>query len=227
MFYARFSGTMSQPYTKSQLSEKLRRLRKKFRVISSRLAKGLDKEILSPHDRSLYELSKQLWHPDYSDTSPFGNGYGKGSKFSLPNYTVIHELNENDNDNTVVSNCVDNDDNDNNTENCVDNDDDEMKLSEVNVEFEDGEELLVGSGSGNGIGKIAAKAAIDVFDQSLKEVSVSLVRQGLLNVENCGSVSKEVKEDSIEKRWRQQRVAELDVLARRLRLVVEHSLQRG
>lgn len=225
MFYARFSGTMSQPYTKSQLSEKLRRLRKKFRVISSRLAKGLDKEILSPHDRSLYELSKQLWHPDYSDTSPFGNGYGKGSKFSLPNYTVVHELN--DNDNTVFSNCVDNDDNDNNMENCVDNDDDEVKLREVNVEFEDVEELLVASGSGTGIGKIAAKAAIDVFDQSLKEVCVSLVCQGLLNVENCGSVSKEVKEDSIEKRWRQQRVAELDVLARRLRLVVEHSLQRG
>lgn len=224
MFYARFSGTMSQPYTKSQLSEKLRRLRKKFRVISSRLAKGLDKEMLSPHDRSLYELSKLLWHPDYSDTSPFGNGYGKGSKFSLPNYTVVHELN--DNYNTVVSNCVDNDDidNDNNLENCVDND--EVKLREVNVEFEDGEELPV-SGSGTGIGKIAAKAAIDVFDQSLKEVSVSLVRQGLLNVENCGTVSKEVKEDSIEKRWRQQRVAELDVLARRLRLVVEHSLQRG
>ncbi|KVI08627.1 Protein of unknown function DUF573 [Cynara cardunculus var. scolymus] len=64
MYYARFSHGMSQPYTKSQLSEKLRRLRKKFRVISSRLSKGLDKALLSPQDRALYDLSKQLWEPD-------------------------------------------------------------------------------------------------------------------------------------------------------------------
>ncbi|KAL3630433.1 hypothetical protein CASFOL_023417 [Castilleja foliolosa] len=78
IFYARFSNTMSQPYTKSQLSEKLRRLRKKFRVISTRLSKGLDRSQLSTHDRALYDLSKQLWHPDYDSTSPFSGARNVG-----------------------------------------------------------------------------------------------------------------------------------------------------
>ncbi|KAF7831096.1 putative transcription factor [Senna tora] len=41
VFYDRFSRTVSQPYTKSQLFEKLCRLRKKFRLVSSCLARGL------------------------------------------------------------------------------------------------------------------------------------------------------------------------------------------
>ncbi|OIT18701.1 PREDICTED: uncharacterized protein LOC109222415 [Nicotiana attenuata] len=79
IFYTRFSNTMLQPYTKSQLSEKLRRLRKKFRVISSRLSKGLDMSLLSPHDRALYDLSRQLWHPDFAHTSPFNADKSKKS----------------------------------------------------------------------------------------------------------------------------------------------------
>ncbi|XP_061370243.1 probable transcription factor At5g28040 [Gastrolobium bilobum] len=73
LFYHRFSTAMSQPYTKSQLSEKLRRLRKKFRAISSRLLRrGLDAATaLSPHDRELYDLSKKLWSPEFASTSPF------------------------------------------------------------------------------------------------------------------------------------------------------------
>ncbi|KAK9020390.1 hypothetical protein V6N11_010414 [Hibiscus sabdariffa] len=39
---------MSHPYTKSQLSEKLRRLRKNFITFSSRLARGLNPSSLSP-----------------------------------------------------------------------------------------------------------------------------------------------------------------------------------
>ncbi|KAH6799409.1 hypothetical protein C2S51_035893 [Perilla frutescens var. frutescens] len=78
IFYARFSDTMSQPYTKSQLSEKLRRLRKKFRVISTRMSKGMDRSQLSLHDRALYDLSKRLWHPEFSATSPFSGARNVG-----------------------------------------------------------------------------------------------------------------------------------------------------
>ncbi|KAK7842642.1 putative transcription factor [Quercus suber] len=53
---------MSQPYTKSQLSEKLRRLRKKFRVISPD-SPAANPSMLSPHDRALFDLSKSLWSP--------------------------------------------------------------------------------------------------------------------------------------------------------------------
>ncbi|KAJ6798019.1 Uncharacterized protein M6B38_215375 [Iris pallida] len=39
---------MPQPYTRSQLSEKLRRLRKKYRTVSARVARGLDPSRLAP-----------------------------------------------------------------------------------------------------------------------------------------------------------------------------------
>ncbi|KAE8662397.1 vinorine synthase-like [Hibiscus syriacus] len=84
-FYSSFSHSMSHPYTKSQLSEKLRRLRKKFRVVSSRLARGLNPSSLSLHDRALFDLSRRLWGPEFASTSPFGN--------NSPGFSQDHEIN--------------------------------------------------------------------------------------------------------------------------------------
>ncbi|GFS39530.1 hypothetical protein Acr_00g0063460 [Actinidia rufa] len=164
VFYDRFSGTMSQPYTKSQLSEKLRRLRKKFRVVSSRIARGLDKVLLSPHDLALFELSEQLWHPNFSDSSPFGGGI-KPKKSNLVGVKVSFSP-------TLPSS----------------------------------NQLVVG------------KTVMDVFDQCLKEVRMGLVSEGRQGSAQAGS-SKEVKADDFEARWREQRIAELDVLAHRLRVL--------
>ncbi|GMH27464.1 hypothetical protein Nepgr_029307 [Nepenthes gracilis] len=68
---------MSQPYTRHQLLENMRRLRKKHRLMSSRIALVVRPEYLSPHDRKLLDLCEPLWHP--SDASPsqfasFGGG---------------------------------------------------------------------------------------------------------------------------------------------------------
>ncbi|KAA8530664.1 hypothetical protein F0562_005402 [Nyssa sinensis] len=228
-------------YTKSQLSEKLRRLRKKFRVISSRLARGLDKALLSPHDRSLFELSKQLWDPGFLSASPFGvNNKPKKSNLvgvkvsfsptlppdSVSEQTTIHELNEHS-----VLNYVDNDKDDDDDIGGAGFDGDgdgDVKLSEVNIEFDGGipeEEFSIPNGSSCesdsvfGLGHVAGKTVLDVFDQSLKEVRLVLVHQGLLYPDH-GSIqavsSEENKVENFEKRWREQRVAELDVLARRL-----------
>ncbi|XP_043719560.1 uncharacterized protein LOC122667363 [Telopea speciosissima] len=71
---------MPQPYTRSQLSKKLRRLRKKFRIISTRISVGLDPSLLAPHDRALFDLSNQLWHPSYASSSPFQSNKRKPSK---------------------------------------------------------------------------------------------------------------------------------------------------
>ncbi|GMY24696.1 probable transcription factor At5g28040 [Fagus crenata] len=154
VFFDRFSNTMSQPYTKSQLSEKLRRLRKKFRVISSRLSRGLSPSMLSPHDRALYHLSKALWSPQFQ----FNNA-------------------------------------------DADDDDDDKEEEE---EF--------------GLGVVGAKAVLDVFDQCLKEVRAVLHHRGLLFNSS--------KATDFDRRWQEQRVAELDVFACRLRLVLDNSLPR-
>ncbi|PKA64871.1 hypothetical protein AXF42_Ash011473 [Apostasia shenzhenica] len=71
MFYDRFTESMPQPYTRSQLSEKLRRLRKKYRVMAGRVERGHNASRLSQHDRDLLHLCTRLWDPSYSSTSPF------------------------------------------------------------------------------------------------------------------------------------------------------------
>ncbi|KAF7130729.1 hypothetical protein RHSIM_Rhsim10G0176800 [Rhododendron simsii] len=144
LFYSRFSSqtATSHPYNRSQLYEKLRRLRKKFRVVSSRLARGLHRAVLSPHDRALFDLSKRLWHPDFSSASPFAASGGGGNSRSSKQK------------NNKKSNLV-------------------------------------------GV-------------RSLKEVRTVLVS-------DLGSDGLMV--DGLEKQWSEQRVAELDVLGRRLRLL--------
>ncbi|KAL2498998.1 Uncharacterized protein Adt_24548 [Abeliophyllum distichum] len=291
IFYTRFSNTMSQPYTKSQLSEKLRRLRKKFRVISTRLSKGLDKSQLSPQDRMLYDLSKQLWHPDFAATSPFsgtrnvstttnnsnsnddnddngGPGGGNSDELVkksslvgvkvdfLPTFPINlvfdQAVKENGGDvENVELDCVDND-NENENENegglaCGnfydDHNNENEKLSEVKVKFEGeermgdgrnctfgrgvkGGELAVGqnvnfeSGVGVEFGQVAAKVVMNVFNECLKEVKSGLIGHGGERA-NVGGESGE----SFEERWQRQRIAELDVLGHRLKLVLERSMQ--
>ncbi|XP_060211685.1 probable transcription factor At3g04930 [Lycium barbarum] len=227
-FYTNFSNTMSQPYTKNQLSEKLRRLRKKFRVISTRLAKGLDMSLLSPHDRSLYDLSKQLWHPDFAQTSPFNADKSKKSRpKNDPTHDPAHDpTNDPDRDPTREGVWVSEEDVEVGQGNDEKNDGNgDGSLREVNVELENGDIMgekrvdldgPVRVGVGYGIGDIAAaKVVMDVFDECLNDF-----RNGERS--NLGGL---LKEESAEERWREQRVAELDVLSRRLRLVLEHSLQ--
>lgn len=86
---------------------------------------------------------------------------------------------------------------------------------DVNVEY--GEEEGFDRRRSCGLGGVAAKAALEVFDECLKEVRMVVVRQGLVHVDNKSSKAL---------RWHEQRVAELEVLARRLRLVLENSLHR-
>ncbi|KAJ6926477.1 hypothetical protein NC651_010789 [Populus alba x Populus x berolinensis] len=239
-FYDRFSNSMSQPYTKSQLSEKMRRLRKKFRSTSSRLARnGFNFSLLSPHDRSLFDLSKQLWSPEFASSSPFGgnkstcsNGNGnfdgnvssvrpdnvkrtkldedlvgvKGSflpVFALPceNVDVSNELND------LESLDLDEFD-----------DGYVVKMREGNVGWEVDKGV---SGCGGGCGSVAvksvAKSVLNVFDECVKEVKKVVLKERL------DSSMEGKKEKDFQRRWREQRVAEFDVLALRLRLLLDNS----
>lgn len=224
---------MSQPYTRSQLSEKLRRLRKKFRVISARLARGLDQSLLSPHDRSLFDLSKQLWHPKFSSGSPFNsNSKDKkpilvGVKVSFsPTLSLSSQQDQVGSFNGASISYIDDDQADD-----VDEEDGigDMNVEEVNVDSIAGkqeEKLVHVTNSGNGIGLIGAKTVIDVLDQTLKEAQRDLIRQDLHCPDRKAALAvfDKGKTSDYEKRWREQRFLEFDVLARRLRLILERSL---
>lgn len=69
----------------------------------------------------------------------------------------------------------------------------------------------VGKGEGS-IRYVGAKTVLDAFDEALKEVQMRLKGDGS-------------SESELSRRWKEQRLAEIDVFARRLRLVVEQSLR--
>ncbi|KAK1410641.1 hypothetical protein QVD17_37178 [Tagetes erecta] len=237
IFYSQFCNDMSQPYSKTQLSEKLRRLRKKFRMISSRLDKGLDKSMLSVQDRALYDLSKQLWDPNCSkltfsgtnsECKPVDDNACKSnlvgvrvrakSSQTLPcSSTAVLALP------SVVQkpySC----DNGEKINKFGGNDFDgsggyggDVKVNcDVNVELGRNEVRVKNGGDelSNGIVRFASTTLADVLDRSLKEMRM------MIDVQRCLKLEKEI---SFEKRWRDQHVAEFDVLAKRLKLILEDS----
>lgn len=65
-----------------------------------------------------------------------------------------------------------------------------------------------------------ANAVLDVFEECLREAKVN----GLINGGNVGGSA---EESELAKRWRVQRMDELDVLSRRLRLLVQDAAAAG
>ncbi|XP_043700797.1 uncharacterized protein LOC122651466 [Telopea speciosissima] len=182
---------MPQPYTRSQLSEKLRRLRKKFRIISTRISRGLDASLLAPHDRALFNLSNQLWHPSYASSSPFQSNKRKPSKVSVrvsfsptpspclppppPPPPVQPSINDAD----------------------ITEEDTELNLeNNLGSRHEEEPYLPVGE-DGGGLGRFATKTIMDVFDRSLKEVRMTS--------STPAESSKQGRAIDFEKRWREQR----------------------
>lgn len=201
VFYDNFSNTMSQPYSKYQLSEKVRRLRKKFRVTSARISRGLNVSQLSLHDRSLYELSKKLWSPEYLPSSPFGRSSGNSNRLGeVGCYQTFQALRSNVGKDNGEWDFVN---------------DDEGRICGVNVDM--GYDFV--GQQGKMIGGVVARSVVDVFDECLKEVRMGVANEGHL-------ASGRGKEQDFERRWRDQRFAEFDVLTRRLRLVLEKSFNK-
>ncbi|XP_071707639.1 uncharacterized protein [Rutidosis leptorrhynchoides] len=229
LFHDRFSTQMSsQSYSKTQLSEKLRRLRKKFRSISSRISKGFDESLLSPQDRALYDLSKQLWEPeinnlntnsidDYNIKSNFGRtrvrlnlspNLPSPSTAVLALPSVVKKPNTADNS-ASNSNKYSSINNNNFKSNNINN---VSGVDKVELERNVGSKVRVGDFRSE-IVRFASKALVDVVDQSLKEIKM------MIDVKQCFDLEKEL---GFEKRWRDQYVEEFDVLTKRLKLIVEH-----
>lgn len=87
----------------------------------------------------------------------------------------------------------------------------DVKINEASVNhgFGGGKYEVINS---EAIDDVIAKGVLDAFDECLKEVRMVFAKQGVVWM------------DATERRWKEQRVLELDALGRRLRLVIENSL---
>ncbi|TKV91766.1 hypothetical protein SEVIR_9G119900v4 [Setaria viridis] len=252
VFYDRFSESMPQPYTRAQLSEKLRRLKNKYRSVSARVAGGLDPARLAPHDRDVLHLCSRLWDPANAATSPFASGAGSsGNKrrranprgTPLPPPDASGDCNSHDY-NGISSSAP-------GLFPEVSNGEDMFYLEQESGHLGDheGAALVADSRFGvivqqpeaaaalpNGIGNEMngdqkmvvpcsnehrmANAVLDVFEACLREAKSN----GIIN---GGNADGSAEESELAKRWRVQRMDELDVLSQRLRLLVEDAAAAG
>ncbi|KAH7655248.1 GLABROUS1 enhancer-binding protein family protein [Dioscorea alata] len=65
-FYDQIKAKLQLEFSKNQLVEKLRRLKKKYRTAVARIGSGRGgSPFKSPHDRAAFELSRQIWSPTF------------------------------------------------------------------------------------------------------------------------------------------------------------------
>ncbi|MQL80440.1 hypothetical protein Taro_012871 [Colocasia esculenta] len=56
--------SLHSEFSKTQLSDKIRRLKKKYETNTHRSKKGVEPSLFKPHDQTLFELSKKVWGRD-------------------------------------------------------------------------------------------------------------------------------------------------------------------
>uniref|UniRef100_A0A453H6I5 Glabrous enhancer-binding protein-like DBD domain-containing protein n=1 Tax=Aegilops tauschii subsp. strangulata TaxID=200361 RepID=A0A453H6I5_AEGTS len=260
VFYDRFSESMPQPYTRSQLSEKLRRLKNKHRNVSSRVARGLDPARLAPHDRDVLHLCSRLWDPANAATSPFaapaapagssGNKRRRSNPAAPPPLDVPAPSGDSNSHgyNGIGSSTPGAAFPDENGAEDV------MYLEQESghhLYFDEGAAFVAdgnldgitldgiapdqaetmanavnnGGNSQNGNCNVLlprssehrmASAVLDVFEECLREAKAD----GIVNGGNA-------EESELARRWRAQRIDELDVLSQRLRLIIEDATAAG
>lgn len=60
-FYDQIKSKLQLDFNKNQLVEKLRRLKKKYRTVMSKMGSGKDFVFKSPHDQATFQISSKIW----------------------------------------------------------------------------------------------------------------------------------------------------------------------
>ncbi|KDP23626.1 hypothetical protein JCGZ_23459 [Jatropha curcas] len=61
LFYDQIKSKLQLDFNKNQLVEKLRRLKKKYRNVLTKISSGKDFSFKSPHDQATFEISRKIW----------------------------------------------------------------------------------------------------------------------------------------------------------------------
>ncbi|XP_076934165.1 putative transcription factor At5g28040 [Bidens hawaiensis] len=94
-FYDQIKGKLQLDFNKNQLVEKIRRLKKKYRNVLSKISSGKGYVFKSPHDQSTFDISCKIWNQTLA-TIPAGiddeephnpNPNPNGNEIDDPNYS--------------------------------------------------------------------------------------------------------------------------------------------
>ncbi|CAN6478539.1 unnamed protein product [Victoria cruziana] len=208
-FFDRFKGSMSRSYTRTQFSEKLRRLRKKFRAVSVRIRRGGNGVALkTPHEKVVYELSLRLWGSEASKApSATVDAAADGASAKSPMETVViirHEPVSTPPPPPPVTPPANIN----------------LDRSSQGCNPSSSKEEGVRSQGDEAIRWIAAESVAGALDQSIKDVRLVLVGRA----ERGGGTGGRGRKRNVTKEWGRQQIAEFDVLSQRLKLVLETAI---
>ncbi|KAA8536957.1 hypothetical protein F0562_029435 [Nyssa sinensis] len=100
-FYDQIKSKLQLDFNKNQLVEKLRRLKKKYRNVLSKIGSGKEYVFKSPHDQATFEISRKIW----SGAASRGGGGGAGGveEGGLEDDEANANPNSNDHNNNIVN----------------------------------------------------------------------------------------------------------------------------
>ncbi|XP_047307296.1 probable transcription factor At3g04930 [Impatiens glandulifera] len=83
-FYDQIKNKLQLDFNKNQLVEKLRRVKKKYRTIISKIGSGNEYVFKSSHDEASFEICKKIWSTDGTRRAR-GRGGGLQDEYTNPN----------------------------------------------------------------------------------------------------------------------------------------------
>ncbi|CAN7051843.1 unnamed protein product [Brassica oleracea var. botrytis] len=105
-FYEMIKSKLQLEFNKNQLVEKLRRLKKKYRNVMSKISSGKEVFFKSPHDQSTFEISRKIWNQtgkiigfednnamDFEETNTNGNYFNSPGSNPTPSNVEIDSEN--------------------------------------------------------------------------------------------------------------------------------------
>ncbi|CDY50767.1 BnaAnng10740D [Brassica napus] len=103
-FYEMIKSKLQLEFNKNQLVEKLRRLKKKYRNVMSKISSGKEVFFKSPHDQSTFEISRKIWNQtgkiigfednnamDFEETNTNGNYFNSPGGLNPSNVEIDSE----------------------------------------------------------------------------------------------------------------------------------------
>ncbi|THG09644.1 probable transcription factor At3g04930 [Camellia sinensis] len=235
-FYDQIKSKLQLEFNKNQLVEKLRRLKKKYRNVLSKIGSGKEYVFKSPHDQATFEISKKIWS---SAADRGGAGGGAGEEGGLEDDESNPNPNPNANPNLF----------DHNSNGVVDPNSSEKKGSRSRkrsrVKIEEKHQFInqqqPQQQNATPIAAATATSIPNLIEETVRSCLSPLFKELLHNAMNGAGGSRGFGAvaalnpmplsfgspaplnfpggDSMDEKWRKQQILELEVYSKRLELV--------
>ncbi|XP_076904904.1 putative transcription factor At5g28040 [Bidens hawaiensis] len=201
-FYDQVKGKLQLEFNKNQFVEKIRRLKKKYRNVLSKISSGKGYVFKSPHDQSTFDLSCKIWNQTLA-TIPVGID---DEELNNINPTPKPKPNGNEIDDPNYS------------EKKVRRSKKRSRSDTVKIEENCSQQQKEDAVDANAVEEALKRSLLPLFKELVKCSSngptygnASGLGLGLMDMNGVGDMSDE--------KWRKQRVLELEVYSKRIELM--------